>query len=452
LSEYLDGRAWDEPIQFFEWTSGSSSPRKKIPYTQSLRHSFEAMFEVWLLDLLTHLPELKSGQCYFSISPVSFETESEIKSDFDYTSGMIKLILASFSVVPQRVKALRDPQSFREVTALYLLASPELEIVSVWSPSFFLSLLDYIRLNRVALMAKLNDGVVNTQAGTFNLPPSCRAQAVQLSKADFDWSQLWPNLKFISCWGHGSSAMGYAELKKRFPRLLFQAKGLLATEAPLTIPFLQRELHLPLLKEVFYELMTDQGLVIPLSHGKNGEEYELVISQKSGFLRYRIGDRIRLKRQEKYIGLEFVCRSRVSDLVGEKLHEAFVVEAVAKARVSHGIFTLVPSVAANRYFLVSAAPLSPLASACLEQELRANPHYDLARNFDQLLAVQCFSKPDLLILYEEFYRSKGLKLGDIKWNCLFHPASEGDSFIRFIESHAMKEQGITPAVCLSPRK
>jgi fumarylacetoacetase len=48
---------------------------------------------------------------------------------------------------------------------------------------------------------------------------------------------LWPVLKVISCWGDGPAELACAELQRRFPRTLVQPKGLLATEAFVTIPF-----------------------------------------------------------------------------------------------------------------------------------------------------------------------------------------------------------------------
>ncbi len=44
-----------EPIIFYEKTSGSRSAAKLIPYTKSLRSSFNQMFCVWAYDLIAHV-------------------------------------------------------------------------------------------------------------------------------------------------------------------------------------------------------------------------------------------------------------------------------------------------------------------------------------------------------------------------------------------------------------
>src|ERR1044072_534747 len=64
-----------EPVLFYEKTSGSSAAAKMIPYTKSLKDSFNRMFCIWLADLLANLPELKTGKTFISVSPAFSQQE-----------------------------------------------------------------------------------------------------------------------------------------------------------------------------------------------------------------------------------------------------------------------------------------------------------------------------------------------------------------------------------------
>ena len=50
-------------------------------------------------------------------------------------------------------------------------------------------------------------------------------------------TRIWPRLGLISCWGDAHAALHLDELRRSFPGVEIQPKGLLATEAFVTIPF-----------------------------------------------------------------------------------------------------------------------------------------------------------------------------------------------------------------------
>ena len=94
----------------------------------------------------------------------------------------------------------------------------------------------------------------------------------------------------------------------------------------MTIPLIPAKGSVPLLNEVFFEFLDESGFIYQLHELKQGKIYEMIISQKGGLYRYRIGDRVRFTHL--YLNtpcLEFMGRHKeVSDLVGEKLHSEFV--------------------------------------------------------------------------------------------------------------------------------
>ncbi|MEM9977004.1 MAG: GH3 auxin-responsive promoter family protein, partial [Cyanobacteria bacterium P01_D01_bin.2] len=58
-----------DPVLFYELTSGSSGPAKRVPYTRSLRKAFNTLFCIWAYDLITHGPNFQTGKVYMCISP-----------------------------------------------------------------------------------------------------------------------------------------------------------------------------------------------------------------------------------------------------------------------------------------------------------------------------------------------------------------------------------------------
>ena len=127
---------------------------------------------------------------------------------------------------------------------------------------------------------------------------------------------------------------------------------------PMTVPIIPAHGFLPMLGEVFFELIDDKGRAHRLHEVAAGGEYDLVITQKGGLARYRIGDRVRVTHfHHATPALELIGRSdAVCDLVGEKLNEAFVRDCIG---AEAGFATLLP--AGDRYVLLdrSSKPRPP---------------------------------------------------------------------------------------------
>ncbi|HLO47718.1 MAG TPA: GH3 auxin-responsive promoter family protein, partial [Kamptonema sp.] len=177
-----------EPILFYEKTSGSSGAVKWIPYTRSLRKSFNQMFCVWAHDLIKNGPKFSTGKLYACISPQldlpDFQAENalSLQDDLDYLDGWLRWLLRPWLVMPEKLEYLHDSQHFKHQLSLALLQAEQLEIISVWSPSFLQIHLNYIQENQELLREKLRKKV-----------SSERLQL--LTEPQIAWRQIWPNLK-----------------------------------------------------------------------------------------------------------------------------------------------------------------------------------------------------------------------------------------------------------------
>ncbi|MEL7330960.1 MAG: GH3 auxin-responsive promoter family protein, partial [Cyanobacteria bacterium J06560_2] len=317
-------------ILFYEPTSGSSGPVKQIPYTRSLRSAFNTLFCIWAYDLITKGPSFSSGKLYFSITPSFSKTSpTGTSDDADYLNPWLRWLLKPFLVI---APSAETPEDFKDKLAQTLLLAADLEIISVWSPSFLTAQLDYIQAHRERL-DKLLVGQLS------------EARSHLLLQSQIPWSELWPQLKLISCWDSTTAADGAVGLRDRFPHTFVQGKGLLATEAPMTVPLIDAKGHVPLSNDVFFEFEDSHGQCHTIDQLEPGQIYTVIISQMGGLYRYRIGDRVRVTHYFLQSPcLEFCGRGQdVSDLAGEKLTVQFVSDVLSQLDLSGANFqSLVP--------------------------------------------------------------------------------------------------------------
>ena len=422
-----------EPPLVYEQTSGSSGRRKLIPYTRALLASFNASFVVWAYDLLSRGPRFETGRLFFSMSP-AFQEERATPSgvrlgfedDSEYLAPAIRRLLGPRFVAPQGLKAVTEPTAYRLVLATSLVAEARLEIVSVWSPTYLLALLEFIAEHRATIGRALARGELSAAGRRFTFAPAQEARLRLLGAEPIPWAELWPALKLLSCWTDASSGLFVEALRRRFPGVLLQGKGLLATEAPITIPLIDAPAPVPLVDEVLLELEDEGGRVHPLHEVDDGGVYGVILTQLAGLLRYRMHDRVVVEgRVGRTPCLRFVGRdNQVSDLVGEKLNEAFVRDALRRVFGDAEAFSfLVPMEAHGQiphYTCITDHPADtcPERATWLEAELGRAFHYRQARLLGQLAPVSVLACAAARDRFERHFLERGLVWGDIKYAAL----------------------------------
>lgn len=433
LEPWIDAQKSDESqalvadrVLFYEKTSGSSGPAKYIPYNAALRRSFSRMFMVWAHDLAANGPRFRTGKLYFSISP-SFGPKDEtgqgvpvgLDDDADYLDGWLRWFMGPFFVSPAGLSKERDPAEFKRRLCEGLIAEPGLEVISIWNPSFLKVHLDWIAAHRQELLGSKSSARLSA------------ARRAALASDPIDWHGVWPELKLISCWASANAQRQAEQLAALFPGVMLQGKGLLATEAPITVPLIEAEGDVPMLDEVLIELQEGaDGPLRGLHEVDVGGTYEVVVSQKGGLCRYRMNDRVKVThRHQATPCLQFVGRGgQTSDLVGEKLNEDFVRTAVEAVDLPGAfVLTLVPVRApADHYVLmVDRCERDPvMVAAELEQRLMASHHYRQARLLGQLGSVRLSVAADAADALVGYHQRRGMKWGDVKHHVLLTTAAD----------------------------
>ena len=389
--------ACEEPSGF-ERTSGTSSRPKWIPLTAGLQEEFARGLAAWFGGWQTRRPEVFAGRAYWALSPAGMAPEITpgglplgMTRDAAYFPDAVGERLAEWLVVPD---LSGDLSALFEETADALLATPELSLVSVWSPTFLLGI----------------------------------DAAVQRRRPGKTWNELWPKLALASCWADASSAPWILLLRERLGTVAIEPKGLLATEGITSLPDaidgsprLAAECH-------WHEFLDEAGRFTELRDLKAGSAYEVLLTTAGGLFRYRTGDRVRVTATNGLPRLRFTGRGgEVSDLVGEKLHESQVLAAFLQS--------------GSRGFLV-ADPRRPGYDLWLEDEDRAPGIVDLLRRnpyFDQALRLRQLALPRVHHLQDDWpfklaaslATLRGGRLGDVKLPLLIVniPAEEVTSWL-----------------------
>lgn len=361
----------------YERTGGSTGGVKLIPYTDEGLSDFQNDIVPWLIDTLqTHHI---TGRVYFSISPatrpIAFNNGIPVGlPDAAYLGEIAGSMLTVMTAVPLDVANLSDVTQWRQRTLAYLKAASDLELISVWSPTFLLRLLD-----------EIPD------------PQAC-----------------WPRLKIVSCWASASSRRFADEVQRRLPHARLQPKGLLSTEAVVTVP--DREGRPLPARHVFIEYAKD-GRFFLEDALQMGETYEAIVTTASGLYRYRTGDWLRCEghtKQGRPI-LEFVGRGALTcDLVGEKLNESFVARCLQALSALPVSSMLLPDADRPGYVLICTRVPDEVVLAELEALLCTNPQYAYARRLGQLAPLRVLTHPEPFRVVERTMLARGARLGDIK--------------------------------------
>jgi hypothetical protein len=441
-----------DPILSFESTAGHFGKAKVIPYTKDHKESFYNAYALTFADLLGLDLKLKSGKAFVARLHKFIENEytrlpqmTGLPENESYLEGPIGNRIKRYMVVPSSINNLLEPEDFNHVVSLLLLAEPNLEIISILSPSFLELLLDYMQNEADRLVPQLQRGRITREGISFEFKPVDKERAQMLSQPPYNWSKVWPNLKVISCWTSSHAALSVNVLKQAFPNVKIHPKGLFATEAPMTVYLSQAEGYVPCVSDVFFEFLDDNGTISTLETITAGKEYDVIISQLSGLYRYRIGDRVRFTHTfRKTPCLEFVGRSdTVSDIVGEKLNEAFARKCVEEVlQDSEAFAMLLPHAVRGEqpfYYLLTSQEVTEAddLSQRLDEALSRAFHYRSARQNGRLEGIKVHSYRYVRELFIRFHDKKGMKVEDMSTSILMKDIAKAHEFLSLVQRQTL---------------
>lgn len=447
-----------EKVIMFELSSGSTKSSKLIPYTKSLKSEFNKGISPWIIDMYKNNKELMYGNSYWSITPScndNIYTDSGIpigfEEDSQYFGVMKNLIVNKLFCVPNIVKNIQDTQTFRYVTLLFLIKNENLSFVSIWNPSFFTILIDSIYDYIKTIIKDIEFGTLSIETNNseeikkylkkdVNRANELKAyynEYLKKNKIDEFLKNIWPNLKLISCWTDGNAALGLNKLQKLFPYAKIQGKGLISTEAFVSLPYGNKDGTVLAINSHFYEFIECDKEIIKLAHQlEKDKTYSVVVTTGGGLYRYKLHDLIQVVDIDNNVPrIKFINKEeKISDFFGEKLNEYHVANIlngiIKKYEFTPKFYMLTPEINNEAYYILimefdnlqieKINKLRDKLTEDLENGLNQNFHYNYCRKIGQLKSVQLLiiesnqNENICLNKYFEFCNKNGQKMGDIK--------------------------------------
>lgn len=404
----------------FERTGGSSSGSKLIGYNSAMLASFRRAILVWLHELAARIPAITHGRFYATISPATRAPEVTpsgipigLPSDAAYLGEDLAETFMNLLAVPPQLGLMTDPADWQAATLAALIEAEDLSFISLWSPTFLLALIEALPLHYEAVGRSLT--------------PLARLRFENATRGStLDTQAIWPNLVCISCWTTGPSAAFAKELGALFPHAVIDPKGVLATEAPITLTYGDDARSLPALTSCFIEFIDADGRALLCDELSTGDRYRAIITTPGGLCRYDIGDLFECRAMQGGVpDLHFVGRSDLTcDLVGEKLEDSFVAGILSKVA---GPALVAPRPDRRGYeLIVGRGHNAAIDLAALDKALCANPQYAYARQIGQLDSLSLRMISNLARILIELGVAGGRIMGDIKTSGLMNQPLTGE--------------------------
>lgn len=441
-------------IAHYAKTSGTMGNPKRIPvsdramgvmnrYNMQLRTKVicDAIGFDWAnppyLNLIeSQLTTLKNGATYGAISA------KVIGQMGDYLPMMMTSPLEA--LVP-------DPKTnTRYLHARFALMNPEITSMGFSFSSILLELMQYIESEWEMLVDDIEKGTIDESVkmpadvrasvlGKIQPMPERAAQLREIFSQGFDepiMPKIWPNLTIFSGVATGGFATYYNKLRQRYAgdgvRLFYV--GLNASEGILSVPMdvdCPNSVLIP--DSVFYEFIPidseDPGDIVTIDGVEVGKTYEIVITNQSGFYRYRIRDAVKVTgmyNNTPMIQFQYRIDQTIS-VLGEKTTE-LVLRGVAErverelgySMEDFSVFGDVDSVPMRYVMLMEATLPEGLDPGAVAAELdkglcEGNPSYGdkVAKGMLDHLRL-LFLQPETYLLYRDVMISKGAASAQLK--------------------------------------
>lgn len=318
-----------EPI-FFGRTSGTTSAPKHIPFSKQVPHSYQHFVGALFASVEQRHPGVLEhgmailGQFHEDTSPAGVTIGS--------ASGFVRELFAEHphvAAVPREIS--EEPHHDARYRALLrcALARP-LRCLHAINPSTLLSLFRYAAEHGEELVPELG--------------ARGRRLRAALSGGGFAPTVMWPELEMLMSWQGGNTSHYLTELARMCPGVRLHATCSGSSEAALLVPLADDHTGgVPALLSTYVEYLRadadpERGELVPLPELELGAGYRMCVTNWRGMYRLLMDDVFYV---EDRIGatpvMRFSSRIATSSITGEKLTEAQVLDAVARAQDVSGV-------------------------------------------------------------------------------------------------------------------
>ena len=275
--------------------------------------------------------------------------------------------------------------------------------------------------------------------------------------------KVWKNLNYVVGGASASFSRYTREIRTRYlgNEIAFYYRGISASEGIFTVPLeLASDESALIPNSLFYEFLPleeENSQPVTMDKLEIGKEYELVITNHSGFYRYRMKDVILVTGVHNRLPLvEFRYRiDKTVSLMGEKTTELAVRVAAEKTAEECGFLlvdsSVYPDTDSIRYVFIMEIDRIPKnltedeIAASLEKNLaRVNPSYgDKVRSGLIKPVKLCFAQPETYVLYKEIMLMKGNSIAQLKPVTVIGNEAQKKFFFALTESFESIKETLT---------
>ncbi|MDR2830911.1 MAG: GH3 auxin-responsive promoter family protein [Methanobrevibacter sp.] len=463
LSMIIDNRSdliTADKVDHYSKSSGTLGNPKKIPCSASGQEAIMKYSEYHTFRLIGE----KLGLDWIDgrILNLSDFSIDEIKPGITYGAVSSKMMMLLGKKIDNYVDLLQSiftspiegvfPEPSTDVRYIHArFALMDENIVSVLSSfySIFLELLVYIEENWKLLVKDINKGTIDESIKMSNKvresllgkvqPMSERADALnKIFEQGFNEPiipKIWPKMKILVGIGTGGFFNYTTKIKKKYAGkdLNLVLLGLISSESIVSVPIDLNSHSSAILPDVcFFEFkpVGSDDVYLTLDKLEEGKDYELIITNLSGFYRYKMGDVIRVTGRYNNLPLiQFLYRSNQNvSLAGEKTTEIALREAAERTMRDFNIdlmeFSMYPdpdsSPASYVFFLeINSNPNNvskeDIRDSIEEKLSNLNPSYGDKIEKNVLGKMQLhFLHKETYLLYRDLMITKGISSNQLK--------------------------------------
>ena len=373
----------DEPFMFTS-TSGTTGQPKLIPVTEAWKEELAAIMRLWIHRASLKHKRMLSKKIVSIVSPAIegyARNGLPIGSMSGITYQRVPAAARRNYAVPYGVMTVGD-YDLRYWLALRLAVEADVSLAVIPNAATLVKMGELAVDHADALIGAIHDGKLGVSShdlGAWHAqvaaverklqPNPKRARELERAAArrgSLRLEDAWPHLALVSCWLGGSAGQGIHRLRRYIgDRPVLRDLGLRASEGTFTVPISDNTAagvatgHANLFEFIPASEMEAANPRTLLGHElEEGQEYDLVVTHRSGLYRYDMNDIIRC---EGFVGtapvMGFVRKGRdMLNITGEKLHVNHVLAAEAALRGSFSTdlrqFRFIPDAPGLRYDLL----------------------------------------------------------------------------------------------------
>ncbi len=432
---------------FYAQTSGSTGAPKYVPITPSVLTVTRTEQKIFSYLQYRACPAAFAGR---TLGIMGAAVEGQLASGHAVGSvsghlyrSMPRFVKARF-VVPPDVSSVTD-YALKYLLILRLaLEVPDITYMGAPNPSSFLRLGALLQSHREPLLHSLATGsfaaldelspeVRAALAGRIT-PHPARAEALD-RLADLTFATVWPQLALVTTWTGGSCGIALDAVRRTLPESTqVMELGYQSTEFRGTLALAPEQPGgLPPLHHTFFEFIEEEAWdagraeCLTVDQLEPKRRYQVIVTTTAGLYRYFMNDLVEVAGQHRHTPLlRFVQKGRgVTNLTGEKLYEAHVIEAVQATARAFGFgtsfFVMLASEATSAYRLYvepdrGVVPPSAAVEAALDAALgERNLEYHGKRASGRLGAVSiAWLRPGAAEIYKAACVQAGQREGQYK--------------------------------------